>query len=64
MKKNKKYRLRKWVEFILYAIMIISGLILVCDATSIKTLIIKGIICLPIFFTSSYLLAIYGGLNE
>lgn len=64
MKKNKKYRLRKWVEFVLYSIMIISGLMLVCDATSIKTFIIKSLICLPIFTTSVVLLSVYGGLNE
>ena len=64
MKKNKKYKLRKWVEFILYAIMIISGLMLVCDATSIKTFIIKTLICLPIFTTSVILLSKYGDLNE
>lgn len=64
MKKNKKYRLRKWVEFVLIAIMIISGMILVSDATSIKTFIIKSFICLPIFTTSSVLLSVYGGLNE
>ena len=64
MKKSKKYRLRKWVEFVLYCIMIISGLMLVCDATSIKTFIIKGLICLPIFTTSVALLSVYGGLNE
>ena len=64
MKKNKKYRLRKWVEFLLYCIMIISGIILVSDATSIKTFIIKGFICLPIFTTSVVILSVYGGLNE
>lgn len=64
MKKNKKYRLRKWVEVVLIAIMIISGMILVSDATSIKTFIIKGFICLPIFTTSSVILSVYGGLNE
>ena len=64
MKKSKKYRLRKWVEFVLYCIMIISGLMLVCDATSIKTFIIKALICLPIFTTSVVLLSVYGGLNE
>ena len=62
MKKN--YRLRKWVEFVLYSIMIVSGLMLVCDATSIKTFIIKGLICLPILLVSVYLLFVYGGLNE
>lgn len=61
---KKKYRLRKWVEFVLIAIMIISGMILVSDATSIKTFIIKGFICLPIFTTSSVLLSVYGDLNE
>ena len=60
----KKYRLRKWVEFVLYSIMIISGLMLVCDATSIKTFIIKCLICLPIFTTSVVVLSVYGGLNE
>ena len=60
----KKVRLRKWVEFVLYVIMIISGLILVCDATSIKIFIIKSLICLPIFTTSVILLSVYGGLNE
>ena len=61
---KKKHRLRKWVEFVLYSIMIISGLMLVCDATSIKTFIIKGLICLPILLVSVYLLFVYGGLNE
>lgn len=61
---KKKYRLRKWVEFVLIAIMIISGIILVSDATSIKTFLIKGIICLPIFTTSCVILSVYGGLNE
>lgn len=61
---KKKYRLRKWVEFVLYSIMIISELMLVCDATSIKTFIIKGLICLPILLVSVYLLFVYGGLNE
>ena len=64
MKNNKKYRLRKWVDFVLIAIMIISGLMLVSDATSIKTFLIKGIICLPIFTTSTVILSVYGGLNE
>lgn len=64
MKKSKKYRLRKWVEFVLYVIMIVSGLILICDATTIKIFIIKSFICLPIFTTSVVLLSVYGGLNE
>ena len=62
--KKKKYRLRKWVEFILYCIMVVSGMILVSDATTIKLFIIKGFITLPIFTTSVILLSVYGGLNE
>ena len=63
-KMKKKYRLRKWVEFVLYTIMLISGLILVCDATSIKTMLIKTFICMPILLVSVILLSVYGGLNE
>ena len=62
--KSKKYKLRKWVEFILYVIMVLSGVILISDATSIKIFIIKSLICLPIFTTSVVLLSVYGGLNE
>ena len=64
MKRSKKYRLRKWVEFVLYVIMIVSGLILICDATTIRIFIIKSLICLPLFTTSTVLLSVYGGLNE
>ena len=61
---KKKYKLRKWVEVVLYCIMIVSGIILVSECESLKIAIIKSLICLPVLFIVMYVLSVYGGLNE
>lgn len=59
-----KIRLRKWFKYLLTIMTIFLLVILVSDATSLKTVILKTIICLPIFYINCYVLSVYGGLNE
>lgn len=61
---KKKYRLRKWFKYLLCIITVALLVILISDATSIKTALIKTIICLPVFCINCYVLSVYGGLNE
>ena len=60
----KKIRLRKWFEYLLIAITLFLLIIVVSDVTSIKIAILKDVLCLPVIFINSYVLSVYGGLNE
>lgn len=60
----KKIRLRKWFKYLLIAITTILLIIVVSDAESFKIALLKDVICLPIIFINSYVLSVYGGLNE
>ena len=64
MKKIKKYKLRKWVENVLLVITIFIGIILVSDATTLKILVLKSFIGLPVLFINCYILFKYGRLND
>ena len=60
----KKIRLRKWFKYLLIAITIFLLIIVVSDAETIKIAILKDVLCLTIIFINSYVLSVYGGLNE
>ena len=60
----KKIRLRKWFKYLLIVITLFLLIIVISDATSIKRAILKDVLCLPIIFINSYVLSVYGCLNE
>lgn len=60
----KKIRLRKWFKYLLIAITIFLLIIVVSDAETIKIAILKDVLCLTIIFINSYVLSVYGDLNE
>ena len=60
----KKIKLRKWVENVLLVITIFTGIILVSDATTLRILVLKSFIGLPVLFINCYILFKYGDLND
>ena len=60
----KKIRLRKWFKYLLIAITTILLIIVISDTETIKIGILKAVICLPIIFINSYVLSVYGDLDE
>lgn len=61
---NKKFRLRKWVKWVLGLITLFVFIILASDVEITKTFILKTIIGFPIFCINMMVLIVYGGLNE
>lgn len=55
----KKYRLRKWVEYLLIAIAIISFIIMGSDCEDFTTFIIVHLIAVSTFTLSLSILSIY-----
>lgn len=62
--KTKRIKLRGWVLVVLKIILLIDIFFMICEADTIKVLLIKTLITLPIMFLIIYLLANYGGINE
>lgn len=60
----KKIKLRSWFKYTLLIITLLTGIIVVSECKTIKIGILKAIIGLPIIFINSYVLSVYGGLNE
>lgn len=52
----KKYRLKKWVVYLLRAILLLSFLVMISEGENLTELIISHLIAGAVFFTSSIIL--------
>ena len=62
--KTKRIKLRGWVLVVLKTLLLIDMFFMVCDAVSLKVMLIKTLITMIVMLPILYLLIKYGGINE
>ena len=62
--KTKRIKLRGWVLVVLKTLLLIDMFFMVCDAVSLKVMLIKTLITMIVMLSILYLLIKYGGINE
>ena len=62
--KTKRIKLRGWVLVVLKTLLLVDMFFMVCDAVSLKVMLIKTLITMIVMLPILYLLIKYGGINE